>query len=220
MANYAKVEIGFDSNTNEILQISHSVKLNLNGTEDSEIAQVVSYWQSERDAVLSDVIGYAGTEIQRYSAGMHNMVTDAWLFSYPTADISMTNPGGIRQSIPTGEITLSTMVGVLPFENSIVELELTGTEVIDCLADLVVGGITAVGGYFHPDGTPLVADSIYKVLTIDYLYARDDYNFSLYDATPYNTSIHYRQPVIDWIESLNTSSSDPLNNYLDYTPRR
>ncbi len=118
------------------------------------------------------------------------------------------------------EITLATMVGVLPFENPIVELELTGMQVIDCAGDLVVGGMTTIEGYFHSDGSPLVADSIYHVLTIDYLYARTDYNFSLYDPTPYNTAIHYRQPVIDWIESLNTSSSDPLNNYLDHTPRQ
>ncbi len=220
MASYARVEFVLDPKTNEILEISHGVKLNQNGAEDTEVAQVVSNWQSERDAALSDVVGYAGNEISRYSAGMHNMVTDAWLYAYPTADISMTNPGGIRQSIPSGEITLATMVGVLPFENSIVELELTGTQVIDCAGDLVVGGMTTIEGYFHSDGSPLVADSIYHVLTIDYLYARTDYNFSLYDPTPYNTAIHYRQPVIDWIESLNTSSSDPLNNYLDHTPRQ
>jgi len=35
-----------------------------------------------------------------------------------------------------------------------------------------------------------------------------------------NTSVHYRQPLIDWIKSLNTSVSDPLNNYLDHNPRR
>jgi 2',3'-cyclic-nucleotide 2'-phosphodiesterase (5'-nucleotidase family) len=138
---------------------------------------------------------------------------------YPTADISMTNAGGIRQSIPIGDITLATIVGLQPFENSIIELELTGTQVIDCVGELVVGGMTTINGYFHPDRTPLVADSVYHVLTIDYLYSLSSNKFSLYDPTPYNTSVNYRQPVIDWIESLQTSSSDPLNNYLDHVPR-
>ena len=46
------------------------------------------------------------------------------VLAFPNADISMTNAGGIRQPIPAGDITLATMVGVLPFENTIVELDL------------------------------------------------------------------------------------------------
>jgi 2',3'-cyclic-nucleotide 2'-phosphodiesterase (5'-nucleotidase family) len=132
----------------------------------------------------------------------------------------MTNAGGIRQSLPAGDISLATVVGILPFENSILELELTGTQVIDCVSNLVVGGMKTINGYYHSDGSPLVADSVYRVLTTDYLYAREDFNFSLYDPTPYTTSVNYRQPVIDWIKSLNTSPSDPLTNFLDYTSRR
>ena len=220
MASYAKVEIVIDIDTDEIIEITHQVKLNQNGMEDSEVAQVVSYWKSEMDIVLSENIGYTDSEIHRYSVAMHNMVTDSWLQSFPTADISMTNAGGIRQSLAPGDISMATIVGLLPFENSILELELTGIQVVDCVSDLVVGGMTVINGYYHSDGTPLVADSVYRVLTTDYLYSRDDYNFSLYDPTPYNTSVHYRQPVIDWIKSLNTSPANPLTNFLDYTSRR
>jgi 2',3'-cyclic-nucleotide 2'-phosphodiesterase (5'-nucleotidase family) len=120
----------------------------------------------------------------------------------------------------TGNITLATIVGVLSFENSIVELELTGTQLINSTGNLLVGGMTTIGGYFLSNGTAIHADSMYQVLTTDYLYSREDYNFSMYDPDPYNTSIHYRQPVIDWIHSLQTSTTDPLNNYLDNTPRR
>ena len=84
----------------------------------------------------------------------------------------------------------------------------------------MVDVMTTIDGYFLSDGTAIHSDSIYQVLTTDYLYSRDDLNFSMYDPDPYNTSIHYRQPVIDWIQSLQTSSTDPLNNYLDNIPRR
>lgn len=223
MASYARVEIILDEDTNDILNISPSVHLNENGTEDYDIAQIVSFWQSEIASILSDVIGYADVEINRYGAQMHNMITDAWLYLYPTADISTTNTGGIRQSVPAGEISLATIVGVLPFENAIVEIELTGEQVENCIQhspDLVIGGITTIGGFYHLDGTPIVTDSVYIVLTTDYLYSIDDYLFKQYDSTPYYTAIHYRQPVIDWIQSLQTSLSDPLNNYLDSDPRR
>ena len=80
--------------------------------------------------------------------------------------------------------------------------------------------MTRTGGYKLNDGTPLDPNQTYRVLTIDYLYARTDNNFSNYDPDPYNTSIQYRQPVIDWIKSLNTSAANPLDQYLDNTPRQ
>ncbi len=43
---------------------------------------------------------------------------------------------------------------------------------------------------------------------------------SEYDPDPQYTSINYRQPLIDWLKSLNTSSEDPLEKYLDYTARK
>ena len=152
------------------------------------------------------------------------MIVDSWLHQYPTADIAMTNAGGIRQSIPAGNITKEVIIGVLPFQNFIIELQLTGAEVINCTgyADMIFGGMTTIGGFFLSDGTEIENNITYSVLTTDYLYARNDnrFPFSQYDPNPYYTSMNYHQPTIEWIASLNTSSSNPLNNYLDTTARR
>jgi hypothetical protein len=80
--------------------------------------------------------------------------------------------------------------------------------------------MTAVGGYFHANGTPIVADSVYSVLTTDYLHARNDYCFQALDDNPYPTGLGYHQPTIDYIESLATSPAQPLDDYLDHTARR
>jgi len=219
--NYAKLEIIYDPQTNTIKEFKPSLHDNIGGSPDPTVASVVSHWREMTDNALSEIIGYTTTTIDRYSPEMHNMVTDSWFYTFPSADISITNSGGIRQSIPAGDISLATIVGLLPFDNSILELELTGFELIDCINySLIVGGMTTVGGYTLSDGTPIDENSNYSVLTIDYLYSRDDYNFSRYDTDPYITSTNYRQPLIDWMKSLNTNISDPLNNYLDYTPRR
>jgi len=221
LQNYAKVEIVFDTDADTIVSLVQSIEQNTGGTPDAEVEAIVTFWQNQVKATLSEVIGYVNEEIGQRSNAMYNMVTDSWLYVYPSADISTTNTGGIRQSIPAGNITLGTIVGLLPFENNIIELELTGNQVIDCTHYLIVGGMTKLDGYKLADGTPLDANAMYSVLTTDYLYARDDYNFSSYDTSPYYTSIHYRQPVIDWIKSLmNTSSSNPLDLYLDFTPRQ
>ena len=77
-----------------------------------------------------------------------------------------------------------------------------------------------VGGFFHADGTPLKMDSVYTVLTTDYLYARSDYNYSLNDTDPYSTGINYYQSTITYLESLGTTAATPLDGYLDLTARR
>ncbi len=220
LENYAKLEIYYDTENNQVDSIEPSVHNNVGGTPDPQIEAIVDSWEIQMNDTLSHVIGYADQEIGDRSNGMFNMITDSWLITFPNANISMTNVGGIRQSILAGDITLATMVGVLPFENTIVELDLTGQQIMDGVQNLVVGGMTTINGFRLSDGNAIHPDSTYSVLTTDYLYSRPDYNFQYDDPDPYRTGVQYRQPVIDWIESLNTSAVDPLNNYLDNNPRR
>jgi len=220
MHAYNRVDIIFNAEADTVVTISANIRPNQGGTPAADIQQVVDQWRALTNQELSQVIGYVNQEINQYSNEMYNMVTDSWLFTFPEADVSMTNKGGIRQSIPAGEITLATIVGVLPFENYILKLELSGAELIDCIGNLVVGGMTTIGGYFLSNGNPIVADSIYTVLTTDYLYAVTSTHFQQYDPDPVNTAVNYRQPLIDWIISLNTSPNNPLDNYLDPTPRQ
>ncbi|MBW1839948.1 MAG: 5'-nucleotidase C-terminal domain-containing protein, partial [Deltaproteobacteria bacterium] len=221
MRYYGKVEINFNTELDSVITIESGIYDNLDtAPPDPAVEAVVSYWRTMTDNELSQVIGYADQTIDQRSDLMFNMVTDSWLWAIPSADISLTNRGGIRQYIPSGDITLSTIVGVLPFDNDIVELDLTGSQLINSIGYLVVGGMTTVGEYRLSDGTPIFQDSVYQVLTTDYLYSITDYPFQEYDPVPYNTSISYRQPVIDWIKSMNTSQSNPLNPYLDPVSRQ
>ncbi|MFC1661984.1 bifunctional metallophosphatase/5'-nucleotidase, partial [Gemmatimonadota bacterium] len=221
MAGYAKVGISFDLERGEVLSVQPSYSANQGGSPDPAVASVVGTWQQAAAAELSEVIGHVTSAIPQGSDALHNLITDSWLFVAPTADIAMTNSGGVRQGIPAGDITLGTVVGVLPFQNTLVELDLTGQEVVDCLAGTtIVAGMSTVGGYFHTDGTPLKMDSVYHVLTTDYLYALEGYRFHLYDQTPYLTGINYHQPTVTYLESLGTTPADPLDNFLDHTPRR
>ncbi|MEN8121174.1 MAG: bifunctional UDP-sugar hydrolase/5'-nucleotidase [Bacteroidota bacterium] len=219
MKAYVKVELQFNPETNEAKINSSEIVPNQNSTPDNEIETIVEHWQAKTQEALSEEIGYCSEIIYESSISMGNMVTDSWFHTFPDADVSITNSGGIRQNINQGSIKLLTIVGLLPFENSIYELNLTGSELIDCIDNYLIGGMTTIGGYTLSDGTPIYSDSTYSVLTTDYLYSADP-DFSKYDQEPNNTSVNYRQPLIDWIKSLNTTSQAPLNNYLDNIPRR
>ena len=220
MTYYGKIEILFDIAEDTVVSITSSIHENSGGTPDPSVAATVALWRAEVDAELSQVIGYVKNPIERWMPTMHNMITDAWLISFPLNDIALTNTGGLRQAIPTGDITLDVMIGVQPFENSIMAVSLTGTQIISVFNEVrhAVAGMTAIGGYYLSDGTPLEDNSTYKVLVNSYMWQASQVLGS-YDPIPTDTGVNYRQPVIDWITSLNTSSADPLDNYLDTTPR-
>jgi 2',3'-cyclic-nucleotide 2'-phosphodiesterase (5'-nucleotidase family) len=150
------------------------------------------------------------------------MITDSWLFVYPSAQIALTNTGGIRQSLSKGNITVEMIFGLLPFENNILELDLSGKELLDCItSDIVYSGMIKTNdGYKLSTNRTLYSDSTYRVLTNDYLYSRPDLNYQKYDDDPYDTSINYRQPLIDWLRSVNSTEDNPINTHLDTLSRR
>lgn len=225
MKNYVRLEIAYDLEQDKITRLVPTLHANENSNPDTQVAAIVAKWQNKLNASLSQVIGYADESIDQHSNAMNNMVTDSWLVNFPLADVSITNTGGIRQSIPAGDISLETMVGLLPFDNTLFQLEMPGEDLINVLTNsgdenLVFGGMTMTDGYKLSDGKLIHEDSVYLVLTTDYLYSRPDYSFQIVDPEPYSTSVHYRQPLIDWIESLHTTSAQPLNNFLDDAPRK
>lgn len=63
------------------------------------------------------------------------LIADAYLAKAPGAQLALLMPGGVRQDIFQGPITLGMVMGVLPFGNTLVTLELTGAEIKDVLED-------------------------------------------------------------------------------------
>ncbi len=221
LKNYCKVVIEYNQTTKITNVISSEIVNNpATNAVSNQVSAVVDKWKLKAEEDLSLVIGYCDENIDKNSAAMHNMVADSWLEAYPKAVISMTNAGGIRQDILPGDITLATIVGLLPFTNTLYEIELTGAQVIDCIGNLIIGGMTTIGGYKLLDGTPIETNEVYTVLTTDYLYAQENSKFALYDQNPYNTSISYMQPTVDWILSKNTNTQKPINDYLDQIQRK
>lgn len=61
-----------------------------------------------------------------------NLITDA-MIAATGADVAITNGGGIRASIPAGDITLGEVITTFPFGNYVVTLETPGQDIIDAL---------------------------------------------------------------------------------------
>ncbi|TFG94584.1 MAG: bifunctional metallophosphatase/5'-nucleotidase [Calditrichales bacterium] len=221
LKKYAVVDLWFDNIADTVISIHSRMQSNTTAEADSSLQKAIASQRQSMDIGLTEVIGYAREKIPGNSVEMRNLITDSWLYMYPQGQIAITNTGGIRQEIQAGNITIETIFGLLPFQNSILELKLTGAQFKDCLTrDMVIGGVNMINGELLNSGGTLHADSTYRVLINDYMYSLPNRKFKTFDPKPYDTGILYRQPLLDWLRSVKTDTGNPLNNYLDQQPRR
>ncbi len=64
----------------------------------------------------------------------------------PLPDMSLLNNGGLRVSLPKGSITVGNIFELMPFENSLVLLELSGTQLLELLNFIAEKNGTPVSG--------------------------------------------------------------------------
>ncbi|GMG95426.1 5'-nucleotidase C-terminal domain-containing protein [Tepidimicrobium xylanilyticum] len=131
--------------------------------EDEEISNKISELEEENNQVLSVTIGQSNVDlvgerevVRAGESNLGNLATDAML-DITGADVALTNGGGIRASIPAGQISKGNILEVFPFGNYIVVLELTGEDIIKALEH-------GVDTYPEPAGKfPHVAGMTYKI---------------------------------------------------------
>lgn len=219
---YAKAELEYDplSQQVSIQQVSTHFNQAVEA-ESTKVAQTIAYWQAQAATELDRVIGYSAAGLSRRSDTLQALVVQSWLQAYPAADIALNNLGGIRADMPAGNLTVGDVIGIMPFDNTLVEVNLSGAE----LANVMNGrdGNTAAAGmrwngnqWIDTDSDqPLQAEQRYSVLVNDYMYTGGSgYRFQAFDPAGYDTSIQWRQPVLDWVEAQNSSSSNPLDAAL------
>lgn len=76
------------------------------------------------------------------------------------ADISIQNAGGVRTDISAGEITIATAYELLPFANTLVNLEVTGAELVEVLEEALDYTLStgSTGAYPYASGLRWTAD--------------------------------------------------------------
>jgi 2',3'-cyclic-nucleotide 2'-phosphodiesterase (5'-nucleotidase family) len=220
--SYATASLTVDTATDEVLSASYGTVADFaDAPADPSVVAVVDKWQEQAEDELEVVIGYLEQPLHRRSDSLEQLVTETWLKAYPTADVALTNRGGFRAGLPAGEVTFADVVGVLPFNNVLVEVELGGQELLQVLAH----GSAAVGGaelgvgdwILEASGEAIDPAGRYRLLVNDFMYAGGDGYEMLarYDPDAYNTAIDWRQPVIDWILAQHSSLAAPLDPALE-----
>src|SRR5690606_31289580 len=134
---------------------SQSDFLQVDGQLEEEQAYVdlISPYKTKLDSLMGQVVARGARELKKNTgeSPLGNLVADMQKSYSERAfghhiDISVVNNGGLRNSLPAGDITLGNIYELAPFENVIYLLELTGDEVEQLAQYAVKGKNLAMAG--------------------------------------------------------------------------
>ena len=118
-------------------------------TPDAEMQARVERWNAGVQALGAEPLGRNAARLTRTRGAestVGNLVTDA-MRAAVGVDIAFQNSGGLRADLAEGVVTRGAIYEVMPFDNTIVTMELTGSEVRRALEDaLRTGRVTQVSG--------------------------------------------------------------------------
>lgn len=126
------------------------------GREDQAVAGLVQRYEVKVNKILGQKIGEAaldldGEQVRLRETNLGDFLADI-LRRTAGADAAIINGGGIRASIPQGEITAKEIYEVLPFDNYLVAVKLTGKQIREALEHGVSGAGEGAGRFPQVSG--------------------------------------------------------------------
>lgn len=209
--SYGRVDLFFDRSTGKLLKDRIRVESPIYFTETLSIKGNLIHLKPDRDATKSlaqylisverikkDIICNVTDDIDIISKDtlpLGQIITEA-ILSFPDVkgDIAIYNTGGIKSSMKKGALTYGKLYEIIPFDNTVVSVILTGSQLKDIfemsastgeIDDLLaVSGITIYVDYSKNYGNritkilrnnrPIKLDEKFTVLTNDFLFAGGD----------------------------------------------
>ena len=84
--------------------------------------------------------------VRTRETNLGNLIAEAYRSKFD-ADLGLTNSGGVRDSIPAGDISYESVLTVLPFSNDIVTVEMKGSELKPYLSSVLDQAVPGNGGF-------------------------------------------------------------------------
>jgi 2',3'-cyclic-nucleotide 2'-phosphodiesterase (5'-nucleotidase family) len=194
-------------------------------TPDPEVLAIAEQATRQTRAQRDSYIGSFADDYARsynFECPVGNMITDA-MRAETGCEIAIQNSGGIQSNIQAGDFTLGDLFSVMPFDNQMVQMELTGRDLLELLKISATRqrGVLQVSGmkYAFSAGeaaevkkvtvgeADLRPDKVYSVSTNNFLADGGD-NFTVFQR---GSNIRFgrqqRDVVKDYIAFLSASGS-------------
>ncbi len=204
--------------------------------DDTIIAGIVSPYREEIDKQMNRIIGISEKVLSPYypESPLSNLVSDIIrkrALSYLKSNnadslslISLMNIKGLRATLPKGNITVRNIFEIMPFENQIVVLKLSGESVKSFFHYISTTNGEGISGArlvikdkkaesIAIDGQAIDLNQNYYLATSDYLANGGDY-FSMITNPIHSELIgcKIREAIIEYIEELNQNNINIVCN--------
>jgi 2',3'-cyclic-nucleotide 2'-phosphodiesterase (5'-nucleotidase family) len=186
-----------------------------------DVSRIVEGYQARLAGEFRRVVGTAEVDLVRNGdaeSNVGNLLCDA-ARTATGADVAFMNAHGIRADLPRGEITMEQVYTVLPFENTLVTVELSGKGILSALersATLESGMLQVSGMKMRVDlsrpkggrvsdaligGAPLDPKRRYRVALNDFLAAGGDRFDSFREGSGAVPGGNFRDAVLDYLRT-------------------
>ena len=202
---------------------------------DSQVVKTIQPYKQSLDGKMHEVIGTAPVALTKKTpeSNLGNFFAESVFQKVKTLTnidtvntFAMFNNGGLRTSVPQGDIMVGGMYELMPFENKLVVIKVSGERLIKLLNFIAEKDGAPVAGirFIIADkkatdvtinGKPFDVDKIYFVATSDYLAGGGDKFFSADENNSIvKTDILLRDILIDYCRNLNKQNK-PVTALLD-----
>lgn len=203
-------------------------------TDDPAFVRLYAPYKQQLDAGMNRVVGRTAVALTKPGnvpeTLLGNFFADALLTEgrklHPEAEFSFGTKGGLRTELMQGDITVGHLFELMPFENELVVLELSGASVLQ-LAQFAAstGGQPMAGMRLHIanghaadiriGGAPLDTARTYTLVTYDYLANGGDNSRGLENpVNRINLGKKVREALIDYVSGL-SHDGQHINTKLD-----
>jgi len=234
--------IGCEKKTVSLVKITADIiTIDSAFNEKAAYKKLIAPYKNKMIAEINSVISYAPKNINRYDGKMQsslgNLLADLCyeraniIFKERTGkeiDFSMFNYGGIRASISKGAVTNKNPFELMPFENNLVVVELSGKKIME-LVDYFIKNKSAnplsknIELLINTDASYQLKinnqkfdpTENYFVLTSDYLQSGgDNMDFFKNPISLFKTDYKMRHAIIDEFKSLDTLRASVDNRVI------
>ena len=202
--------------------------------DDPDYVQFYTPYKKQLEAEMNRVVGHAAVSLTKPrdepETLLGNFFADVLLAEgrkqVPDAEFAFGTKGGLRIELHQGPITIGNLFELMPFENEIVVLELTGEKVQQLAQFIAASGGQPVSGIrmevhdgkaanIRIGGNPIDTNHTYKLVTYDYLANGGDHALGLDAPTSRtNLGIKVREALISYVTHEAQAGND-INVQLD-----
>ncbi len=197
--------------------------------EDARVSGWYKLISSRIAPIKNEILGNAAADFPHSPKDTQTTLLGNWacdvMRKAVNADIAIQNGGGLRRDLPAGVVTMGLLYEIMPFDNTLFTMDLTGKQVKASIEHGIMSpdfnpgqfsGLLVKYDSTKPageriveiklaDGTPLQDEKLYKVVTNDFQAdGGDKYIMFKEGQNRFNTNIPVRDVLVDEIKAQKT----------------